>query len=278
METVVNHPLELIQGLKIAAIQAMPLLAKAGKNPAPGLFPGTAKGKPFAKLAIEQGLIRLEKRPIPGGKKTEEIGVITDAGLALLANLESPRAALEALLPAVEALGSPAAMPSLDGIHAEIEKAVSSINSSLKTHFYNLEQTLKASFQPPTAKGPDQGAVLAAVRHAADRVKAPTPVAPVAVPAPIAPADTAILEQEIAGFVRRHVAETTVGCQLDVVMKHLRQRLPNVSVGAFHDALRKLHDASTIRLGGWPKTIYELPEPELELFVSSKVMYYAHTS
>lgn len=283
METAANHPPELIAGLKLAAGQAMPLLAKTGKKPVPGLFPGTAKGKPFATLAIDLGLIRLEKRPIPKSKKTLDIGVITEAGLTLLANLESPRAALEALLPAVESLGTPAVAPSLDSIQAEIQKAITTLNSSLTSHFYNLQKSLETSLQPQADKGPDAGVVLTALQHAVERVKTPVhqvavPAQPAVVASPASAVDTGILEKEMAEFVRMHVAETTVGCQLDVVMKHVRQLLPDVTIGEFHDALRKLHDASTIRLGGWPKTIYELPEPELALFVSSKVMYYAHTS
>ena len=41
----------------------------------------------------------------------------------------------------------------------------------------------------------------------------------------------------------------TVGCQFDDLWNHLQKRHPDLTIGAFQDALRKLHNAGRIR--GW---------------------------
>ena len=58
----------------------------------------------------------------------------------------------------------------------------------------------------------------------------------------------------------------------------LRGGHPEMTAGTFHDALRRLDRDGRIKLGGWPKSINDLPEPELALFVRHKVVYYATPS
>jgi hypothetical protein len=53
-------------------------------------------------------------------------------------------------------------------------------------------------------------------------------------------------------------------------------KFPRLTIGAFHDALRRLADGGRLRLSGWPKILDDVPDPQLALFVSSKVTYSAH--
>jgi len=57
---------------------------------------------------------------------------------------------------------------------------------------------------------------------------------------------------------------------------YLKEWHPQLTPGAFQDALRKLYDAGRLRLGGWPRMLDDIPQPQLAFFVSSTVMYYAH--
>jgi non-ribosomal peptide synthetase component F len=123
--------------------------------------------------------------------------------------------------------------------------------------------------------------LLGALHQALDRVKTPefpsvTSTPPTPTPAsPPAAVSTATLEDAIAEFVAAWAREKTVGCQFDVLWNHLKERHPQLTIGAFQDALRALHNASRIRLSGWPRMLDDMPQPNLALFISSKVMYYA---
>lgn len=46
------------------------------------------------------------------------------------------------------------------------------------------------------------------------------------------------------------------------------------SIGQFHDCLRSLHRAGTIRLAPWTGPLYQLPQPQLGLLIGHEVLYY----
>jgi hypothetical protein len=48
-----------------------------------------------------------------------------------------------------------------------------------------------------------------------------------------------------------------------------------VTIGQFHDGLRRLHDGATIYLHPWTGPLYELPEPRFALLVGHEIAYYA---
>lgn len=84
------------------------------------------------------------------------------------------------------------------------------------------------------------------------------------------------LGREIVAFVHRWKEERDAGCPLNALYQHLQEQFPKLTTGIFHDMLRALDEREQVRLSGWGKTLPEIPEPELALFISSKVMYYAH--
>ncbi|MGL4463489.1 MAG: hypothetical protein ACRC1K_15165, partial [Planctomycetia bacterium] len=51
---------------------------------------------------------------------------------------------------------------------------------------------------------------------------------------------------------------------------------PTLTIGRFHDAVRRLHAAGRLRLGPWTGPLYQLPEPALALLVGCEVLYYVH--
>jgi hypothetical protein len=90
------------------------------------------------------------------------------------------------------------------------------------------------------------------------------------------PDTAAQIGTEAEDFVRRWHHEQRSDCPLPELYRHLCQRFPSLSVGAFHDLLRSLYRSDRIRLGGWGESLDRMPSPELALFISSEVMYYAH--
>jgi hypothetical protein len=47
-----------------------------------------------------------------------------------------------------------------------------------------------------------------------------------------------------------------------------------LTIGQFHDALRRLHEQRAVRLAPWTGPLYDLPEPALALLVGHEVLYY----
>ncbi len=50
---------------------------------------------------------------------------------------------------------------------------------------------------------------------------------------------------------------------------------PGLSLGGFHDALRRLHEAGRIYLHPWTGPLHALPEPSFALLVGHEIAYYA---
>lgn len=234
---------------------------------------GTA-GAEAADRAVAAGYLNRRDEAAGTGKKRKAVtkGVLTEAGIQKVLDRDSPKAQLEALAPLVERLGrSP---PAADGgvIRTELERATATCVRAVEDAVARMQQAVLDAL-PQSSGGAPVAPVLSAIRAAVDRVKAPERPPPAAT---AGDGGSTALDRDIQSFVRTTAARTTVGCQFDTLMGHLRTGRPRLSVGEFHDALRRLHDDRTIRLGGWPKSIQELPDPDLALFVSHKVMYYAH--
>ncbi len=275
---------------KAAKVGPLPLQEKGSVT---GIFPAAAKGKPLAERAKEHGWIaekretRTTTKTVRGKSKTTTAEVVvgwelTPAGHKYLAEHDNPKAALETLIGLVQKFtpsDNHRHVPDPTVFSTAIEKATETCLSTIRDAFTDLQQKVLQAVTPTNASS-DPAPVLAALRAAADRVKIPdmpafSPPPPPPVPSHTATSAIASTEGEIVAYVQDRVKRTSVGCQFDELMNHLRTQNPNLTVGAFHDALRKLHDSDRIRLGGWPRMLDDMPEPELALFVSSKVMYYA---
>ena len=61
----------------------------------------------------------------------------------------------------------------------------------------------------------------------------------------------------------------------DCPLPDLYRRAGAASIGAFHDALRRLHERGAIYLHPWTGPLYALPEPSFALLVGHGVAYYA---
>jgi hypothetical protein len=264
----------VLAGLR-KAVQALPTaLVVSGSG---GVFPSGAKGKALGQAAIDQGYLELKKEKVQTGNRSKavEYAIVTDKGLRHVIDSDGPKAALEALLPFVQALGKPPVAPHPEAFRTELARATETCVKAIKESLANLEGKVLQALAPSSAPAVDPSIVLQALQRALERVKTPA-VASTADPKDnLAPVPASVLEAEIVAFVDSWAKEKTVGCQFDVLWNHLQKRYPHLTIGAFQDALRKLHDAGRIRLGGWARMLDDIPQPQLALFVSSKVMYHA---
>jgi hypothetical protein len=61
----------------------------------------------------------------------------------------------------------------------------------------------------------------------------------------------------------------------DCPLPHLYRQLKGVTIGQFHDVLRRLHAEQRIYLHPWTGPLCELPEPPMALMVGHEIAYYA---
>ncbi len=87
----------------------------------------------------------------------------------------------------------------------------------------------------------------------------------------------AAVEKAIRGQLSRW--EITSGasedCPLPELFRQVQAQVPRLSLGQFHDVLRRLHDEGSIYLHPWTGPLYDLPEPPKALLVGHEIAYYA---
>jgi hypothetical protein len=81
-----------------------------------------------------------------------------------------------------------------------------------------------------------------------------------------------IIQQALATFGESSIGED---CPLPRLLRDARVSEPLLSVGAFHDSLRRLHDRQAIYLHPWTGPLSELPDPTVALLVGHEISFYA---
>jgi hypothetical protein len=82
------------------------------------------------------------------------------------------------------------------------------------------------------------------------------------------PATLAFLERWRAGGASED-------CPLPELYRELCQGQPTLTIGRFHDGLRRLHEQGQIYLHPWTGPLCDLPQPALALLVGHVIAYYA---
>src|SRR5262249_10265248 len=70
-------------------------------------------------------------------------------------------------------------------------------------------------------------------------------------------------------------AAASEDCPLPELYRQVRDSLPGLTVGQFHDGLRRLNEEGHIYLHPWTAPLYTLPEPAFALLGGHEVAYYA---
>ncbi len=74
---------------------------------------------------------------------------------------------------------------------------------------------------------------------------------------------------------KRQDARPAEDCPLPELYQQAKQLVPELSVGTFHDGLRRLHADRRIALQPWTGPLHELPEPGLALLQGHSLAFYA---
>ncbi len=110
---------------------------------------------------------------------------------------------------------------------------------------------------------------LAGLREAVARVLPTVTVNRVAADAPAPPDLADVLQSRLSDW------STSAQAGEDCPLPDLYRRAGATSIGAFHDALRQLHERGAVYLHPWTGPLYALPEPAFALLVGHGVAYYA---
>jgi hypothetical protein len=207
-----------------------------GSKAAPVLFPTTAAAKQAAQRCKDEGFLHVV-RTETRGKTAVEVCALTEKGLAHLLSQISPKQVLEDLVRAVEA------RQNQTGELLETARQMQTGLDALKAVAEKvLQQNKPASPAAPPAGGNGSDAWLAAVLSYLGHWQSSGP---------------------------------SEDCPLPELYRQARQAAPNLTVGHFHDGLRRLYEQQQVYLHPWTGPLYDLPEPPYALLVGHEIAYYA---
>jgi hypothetical protein len=226
----------LLDALTQAAAEPAGLPLHTSKG-TPGLFGTTAAAKQVAQRCKDEGYVHVV-RTETRGKTAQEVCAITEKGLAYLLHELSPKQVLADLVRALEARQAQAG----DLVAAARQSQVSV--EALKATVEKVLQQLQKPAPPvgPSASGNGTDTWTGAM---------------------------------LAYLVRWETSGASEDCPLPELYRHAKQASPHVTVGQFHDSLRRLHDQEQIYLHPWTGPLYEIPEPPYALLVGHDIAYYA---
>ncbi len=164
----------ILAGLRKALAGPQPLQAKGAAD---GLFPAAKKGKPLADAAVTKGWLaeRKELRASGAKGKTQKEVVVgwelTEAGRRHLAEADSPRPILEALLPVLQRIAdrpaAPQAGPSAESFGRAVEDATATCVRAIEESFTRLQKSIEGEFERlHSAVGTSQDKLRPAVQAA----------------------------------------------------------------------------------------------------------------
>jgi hypothetical protein len=208
-----------------------------GNKAAPGLFTTNAAGKQAAQLCKDQGYLHVvgtETR----GKATLEVCALTEKGLAYLLSQVSPKQVLEDFVRTLQARQDQA---------NELLQAARQMQSGIDALKATAEKVLQNVHKPAAATvGP------AASSNGSETWQA------------------AVLSL----LARWQDSGASEDYPLPELYRQARQHAPSLTIGHFHDGLRRLYEQGQIYLHPWTGPLYEIPEPPYALLVGHEIAYY----
>jgi len=233
-----------------------------GTKANPGIFlASSAAAKAAAQLCQERGLI------VPcGEQRTKSKAVplygLAPAGISHLLAHDPLRQLLTATQDGVARLAQTSAecLQTLENVQQQAAK------------LQEVVQHAATRIQPP-----DVEKMLAAVRTAQGAAGGGAADRPLAGAAgsgrPLAGA--AGFADELLQHVLQHKRQSPLRpIDLPQLFRFARSRQPALSLGQFHDLVRRLADAGRVRLSPFTQAMYQLPEPECAMIVGREIMYY----
>jgi hypothetical protein len=237
-----------------------------GTRSAPGLFPTTAAGRLAAQRCKDEGYLHvLAPDPSavdgPGAtaatatrrKQAAEVCTLTDKGRAYLLGQVSPRQVLEDFVRVLEARQTQAA--ELLAAARQMQAGFEALRASAEKVLGQLSDAAHKRDGEPGAghHTPLNGMFQQFIGQSASSLRDPL----------------------LAHLARWHASGATEDCPLPELFRGLQPQAAGLTIGHFHDELRRLHDAEQIYLHPWTGPLYDVPEPPYALLVGHEVAYYA---
>lgn len=169
------------------------------------------------------------------GRAPVDVCALTEKGLAYLLSQLSPRQVLEDFVRVLEAR------------HAQAGELLAAARR-MQDHLEGLRATAE---------------------HVLREVAAPPPVGRNGHGPEVWPAEV------LSHLARRHDTGAAGDCPLPELFRHVEPSAPGLTLGRFHDGLRRLHDDGRLYLHPWTGPLYDLPEPHFALLVGHEIAYYA---
>ena len=165
---------------------------------------------------------------------------ITDKGMTYLLGQVSPRQVLEDFVRVLE---------SREAQVGELLETARRMREGIDT----LRGTVSAVLDKLAAPGGDLNSLCSAFR---------------AQPA----ADPATAVREL--LTRWKSSGATEDCPLPDLYRRVSASCPGLTIGAFHDVLRKLHEDREVYLHPWTGPLYAIPQPSFALMIGHEIDYY----
>lgn len=216
-----------------------------------GLFPGRGGvNAAAATRALGDGLLEVVRTETKGKTRIEWVR-LTPRGLAFLHDHESPVRALHELREAVRSAqdGLPEWVAGMRRDLAALGDRLAADSERLQRRLDALGQRVEEALRRLEARGPDlPKTVLEAVPWS---------------------------HEALAHLDRRRAAGAADGCPLPELFEAVRAREASLSITAFHDGLRRLHEQRALRLLPFTGPPTELGQPEYALFDGAGLYYHA---
>ena len=205
-----------------------------GTRTTPGLFPSTALGKQAAQRCQDDGYLT----------EAEDRCTITDKGMIYLLGQVSPRQVLEDFVRVLESRESQV---------GELLETARRMQANLES----LRGTVTTVLEKLVVPGDDLKSLFSAFHQE---------------PAPKPAGDPVGAIRDL--LLRWKASGATEDCPLPDLFGRLSASCPGLTIGAFHDVLRKMHVAREVYLHPWTGPLYAIPQPTYALMVGHEIDYY----
>jgi hypothetical protein len=210
-----------------------------GNKRTPGLFSAGARAKEAAQRCLEAGYLRVLQRESKG-KSAQEVCALTEKGLTYLLGQVSPKLVLEELVRTLQA--RQAQVADLVATAHQWQSGMEALQSAVEKVLRQIQQ-------------PHPGTIVG--------------------PAPSENGSEALTSNLVAALTQWQASGAPGDCPLPELYCRVHAAEATLTIGYFHDSLRRLHEQEKIYLHPWTGPLYEIPEPPYALLVGHEIAYYA---
>jgi hypothetical protein len=218
-----------------------------GNKKLPGLFTASTSAKQAARRCLEEGYLHVVHRE-PRGSSVRDFCALTEKGMAYVLGEVSPKRVLEELVHTLQ--GRQVQVDELVGMLRQWQAGLDGLQATVKKVLQQLQQPDRAGV--PGAVSMNGRTSLTSIQRPED-----------------------LTRDLLACLSQWQPSGAVADCPLPEFYRRAQPNSPTLTIGQFHDGLRRLHEIEKIYLHPWSGPLYEIPEPPYALLVGHEVAYYA---